>query len=456
MLSAVVLLAFVAFVVRLQSGEPPLAAVAEPERALALVVGRTMDVETALLTAPAWERRLYGLTLGEPGRELAQAIVWYEELAESSLAPEVDVRLAILRGEGGHGEALARMLDEWQARGEPLVTYAGVLAAAYLGGDDADADALADTVATLGPGWFADVLSLRLAVRFEERRLAATARASIAARARPLLWRLRALMAVDLAVVVAGLLALRALRRRPPDLRVVAAATLPPPWRLTTGLAAIVRGGAVSALLLVVLLVGDQWLAGRPLVAEALDAPVVYLPVVLIAWRMLLVPAGLGAGDAFGLRPRSGGGRPLVLSALALLGIGVLLDAGLALGGGWFELDAHWAEWFDADLAWGPVAAVVLTLVVTVLLAPVFEEVIFRGLLYGSLRARLGVGPAVVVSALVFAAAHGYGTAGFASVFLSGALWAWTYERTGSLLPAIAAHVANNAAVGFTLLWLLR
>jgi membrane protease YdiL (CAAX protease family) len=30
------------------------------------------------------------------------------------------------------------------------------------------------------------------------------------------------------------------------------------------------------------------------------------------------------------------------------------------------------------------------------------------------------------------------------------------YERTGSLLPSIAAHVANNAAVAVTLLWLLR
>jgi membrane protease YdiL (CAAX protease family) len=99
---------------------------------------------------------------------------------------------------------------------------------------------------------------------------------------------------------------------------------------------------------------------------------------------------------------------------------------------------------------------VAVTLVATVALAPVFEEVIFRGLLYGSLRARLGVWPAVVLSALVFALAHGYGVVGFASVFLSGGLWAWSYERTRSLLPAIAAHMVNNATVAITLLWLLR
>jgi hypothetical protein len=139
-----------------------------------------------------------------------------------------------------------------------------------------------------------------------------------------------------------------------------------------------------------------------------------------------------------------------------LVGAGVVLDAVLALGGDWLGLDSHWSEWFDPDLAWGPLTAVVVTLVVTVVLAPVFEEIIFRGVLYGSLRARFGVWPSIVVSAAVFALLHGYGATGFASVFLSGALWAWSYERTRSLLPSIAAHMINNAAVGFTLIWLLR
>src|SRR5205823_3908762 len=91
-LAAVVLVPFVALVMRLHSGESRLAAVAEPERALALLVGRTMDVETALTAAPAWERRLYALTLSDPARELDQAIAWYEELADYSLAPSVDLR----------------------------------------------------------------------------------------------------------------------------------------------------------------------------------------------------------------------------------------------------------------------------------------------------------------------------------------------------------------------------
>jgi len=451
-----VLATFVALVMRLHSGESRLAAVAEPERALALLVGRTMDVETALTAAPAWERRLYALTLSDPARELDQAIAWYEELADYSLAPSVDLRLAILRGEAGRRGPLERALAEWAARGDPLATYAEVVSAAYLDADDVEADAVEDAAGTLGPGWFADMLALRLAARFDEPALAATARRSIAARAGPLLWRLRALTLVDLALLAAGTVALVALRRRPPEARLAATAPLPPPWPLGAGLATLVRGGAISAIALLLVLTGNQWLAERPALAEALDAPIMYVPVVLLAWRMLLVPAGAAFTGVFGLRPRPGGWRPVLLTAMVLVGAGVVLDAGLALGGGWLQLDSHWAEWFDSDLAWGPMAAVVVTLAATVVLAPVFEEIIFRGLLYGSLRARFGVAPSIIVSALIFAIAHGYGAAGFASVFFSGALWAWSYERTRSVLPAIAAHMANNASVGITLLWLLR
>ena len=56
----------------------------------------------------------------------------------------------------------------------------------------------------------------------------------------------------------------------------------------------------------------------------------------------------------------------------------------------------------------------------------------------------------------VFALAHGYGLSGFATVFASGVLWAWAYERTGSLLPGMAAHALNNLGVATALALLLR
>jgi membrane protease YdiL (CAAX protease family) len=145
-----------------------------------------------------------------------------------------------------------------------------------------------------------------------------------------------------------------------------------------------------------------------------------------------------------------------VQATLALVAAGIAIDLGLSLLGEPLGLTTHWTEWFDAALAWGSAEAVAVTLLGSVVFAPVFEELIFRGLLHGTLRARLAWPLAALGSALVFGLAHGYGAAGFLSVFLSGLLWAWAYERTGSLLPALLAHVVNNTAVIVALSALLR
>ena len=87
---------------------------------------------------------------------------------------------------------------------------------------------------------------------------------------------------------------------------------------------------------------------------------------------------------------------------------------------------------------------------------PVLEELLFRGVLYGTLRLRLGPWPATAVSAGVFALAHGYGVIGFASVAMSGVLWAVAYERTRSLLPGILAHALNNIQATAIVLATLR
>jgi membrane protease YdiL (CAAX protease family) len=46
--------------------------------------------------------------------------------------------------------------------------------------------------------------------------------------------------------------------------------------------------------------------------------------------------------------------------------------------------------------------------------------------------------------------------AGFGSVFASGLMWAAAYEKTGSLLPGMAAHAANNVSAACAVLALLR
>jgi membrane protease YdiL (CAAX protease family) len=112
--------------------------------------------------------------------------------------------------------------------------------------------------------------------------------------------------------------------------------------------------------------------------------------------------------------------------------------------------------WFDEDLVWGGGGDAALAVLSAVVAAPFFEEVIFRGLLYATFRRRFGFLASALASALIFAAAHGYGWVGLVSVLWSGLVWAWAYERTRSLVPGMLAHAAVNLLATISLLLLLR
>jgi len=78
-----------------------------------------------------------------------------------------------------------------------------------------------------------------------------------------------------------------------------------------------------------------------------------------------------------------------------------------------------------------------------VAVAPVTEEILFRGFLYGTVRRYVGPLGAICLSAGIFSALHGHPPA-FLSLFVVGFLLAYLYERTGSLVAPIVAHAVNN------------
>lgn len=95
-----------------------------------------------------------------------------------------------------------------------------------------------------------------------------------------------------------------------------------------------------------------------------------------------------------------------------------------------------------------------LSFLTTVILAPIFEELIFRGYLYTSmLTAFKREKERLVVNAMLFAAAHVF-LAGFLFgaeipfyIFVLGYLLAKLYERSRSVLPCILLHALNNGLV---------
>lgn len=93
------------------------------------------------------------------------------------------------------------------------------------------------------------------------------------------------------------------------------------------------------------------------------------------------------------------------------------------------------------------------------LLAPIAEELFFRGALYGWLRRRFTLWPAVLVSAALFGLAHFDSVGVMISSFIMGLAIALIYEATGSLWTAIAIHVFNNSLaviLAYFLLWLVK
>lgn len=95
------------------------------------------------------------------------------------------------------------------------------------------------------------------------------------------------------------------------------------------------------------------------------------------------------------------------------------------------------------DAVRDPDAALLVTLSVAVL-APLGEEVLFRGVLFQALRTRIRLWPATVVSGVVFGASHVEPLAIVLTAIL-GFYLAWIFHRTGSLLVPILAHATFNA-----------
>lgn len=96
-------------------------------------------------------------------------------------------------------------------------------------------------------------------------------------------------------------------------------------------------------------------------------------------------------------------------------------------------------------LSGGP--ALWLSLVLAVIVAPLVEEVIFRGALYTALRARLNVWGSALLSGAVFSAIHPTMPAGFLPILTLGFVLAILREKTGSLYPSMVCHAANNLAM---------
>ncbi|GAB6098810.1 hypothetical protein JCM16358_06890 [Halanaerocella petrolearia] len=80
------------------------------------------------------------------------------------------------------------------------------------------------------------------------------------------------------------------------------------------------------------------------------------------------------------------------------------------------------------------------------IVAPISEEIFFRGLIYPYCKSKLGINKGMLVNGVIFGLAHFSGWV-FIPTFLGGVILAWIYEQTDSLYSSMLAHGVWNLII---------
>lgn len=133
----------------------------------------------------------------------------------------------------------------------------------------------------------------------------------------------------------------------------------------------------------------------------------------------------------------------LFLGPVILFASSISMAAVSGFAEGWQYADESFAE--TLDLSFMPLSLIVYA----VLVAPVVEEVIYRGIGIGALMARGVTAPiAVVLTSLAFTLVHlQYSPAGMAAVFLTALGFGALRVASGSIGVAIVAHMSANGVM---------
>lgn len=95
----------------------------------------------------------------------------------------------------------------------------------------------------------------------------------------------------------------------------------------------------------------------------------------------------------------------------------------------------------------------VLAFLALVVLAPLAEELVFRGFVFGNARTKLDFWPAAIITSLFFGFVHGQWNVGLDTFVLSLAL-CYLREKTGAIWASVLLHAIKNG-LAYTLLFIV-
>jgi membrane protease YdiL (CAAX protease family) len=239
-----------------------------------------------------------------------------------------------------------------------------------------------------------------------------------------------------------------------------------PPWIFSRGMEIMARYGLIFFSVMILAMIARQefsaplarWgLSALHVTAMALAlSQLLCVGLVMIFMRNLRRESGVSAAS-YWLGPRAGSVRRALLGivvfvlVLAPVGLLMLLAQVVFHQLGWkFDPQPLVSQLHQTDAVW----FVVVLSVFAVVVAPLVEEIFFRGILYPTLRQKWGVVPGVLLTATVFALLH-FHPPTFLPLFALAVFLCLAFEYTGSLPACILAHSLFNS-LSIIAIWLLR
>jgi membrane protease YdiL (CAAX protease family) len=207
------------------------------------------------------------------------------------------------------------------------------------------------------------------------------------------------------------------------------------------------------------LIFGDTRQGGASGASELAQSAVLDLALlaVLIGWLSRWHPTwrpviGFPAKDRWVREVAIGAGLGLMVWFAATIAAGAILATLNAIGNA--PVPESLPDQISSDL---PAAGLVVFALLAVVIAPVTEEFIFRGLLFRAIRDRRGFWPGAIVSALLFGLVHYLPDNPWRSVVALQAVMVFTglglafvYEKRRNIVANMAGHAAFNSIAVFS------
>lgn len=202
------------------------------------------------------------------------------------------------------------------------------------------------------------------------------------------------------------------------------------PWKPIDNWIGVILLALIDGGLLVVSLLGEKGQLAQSWVLVLVQLTYLLPVVIIFAWRQVPWTA-LGFGR-FNWTTLNLGCGLLVVSYMIILVHNLILNA---LG---VETQGD-----EISRLFGMLNTPVWFFLVGALLAPLVEEIFFRGFLFQGFRARYGWIAGMLLSSAIFAIAH-LDLASLIPTFILGNLLAYLYHRSNSIWPGVILHMLVN------------